>query len=212
MDGVDEAYDIVRAGYNSMAEAYREWASQIVDDHRARFLDLLERRLVAGSRVVDLGCGNGLPSTRALAERHHVLGVDISDEQIRRARHSVPTARFERANFVELDLPHDSIDAVTAFYTLTHVPRTEHSRLFGKIAGWLRPGGYLLATLSGQGATDGIQPDFVGVPMYFSGWPPDTNRELLTAAGFELLFDDVVEIAEPEGTASFHWVLATKTD
>jgi SAM-dependent methyltransferase len=205
------AHEMVRAGYNAMAEEYGDWVSRIVGDPRARFLDLLESHLDLGSRVVDLGCGQGVPSTKALAERHDVLGIDISDEQIRRARRNVPSATFQRANFAEVDLPCSSVDAVTAFYSLTHVPREEHAALFRKISRWLRPGGYLLATLSGHGETDGTQDEFIGVPMYFSGFSPQANRVLLNGAGFDLLIDEVIEMTEPEGPSSFQWLLATKT-
>jgi SAM-dependent methyltransferase len=146
-----------------------------------------------------------------MAERHEVLGIDISDEQIRRARRNVPSATFQRANFADVDLPSSSLDDVTAFYSLTHVPRDEHAALFREIARWLRPVGYLLATLSGGGETDGRQDDFIGVPVYFSGYSPETNRGLLNGAGFELLIDEVIEMTEPEGPSSFQWLLATKT-
>ena len=38
----------------------------------------------------------------------------------------------------------------------------------------------------------------------------ETNRRLLADAGFELEHDELVTIHEPEGEATFHWVLATR--
>jgi hypothetical protein len=96
---------------------------------------------------------------------------------------------------------------VTAFYSLIHVPRERHGALLRRIHGWLRPGGFLLATLS-AGGSDGIQGDFLGVPMYFSGHDADGNRELVARAGFEAVLDEVVTVAEPDGPATFHWLLA----
>jgi hypothetical protein len=46
--------------------------------------------------------------------------------------------------------------------------------------------------------------------MYFSSFPPDENTRLLRGAGFRLLRDEVVTIHEPEGDASFQWVLARR--
>jgi low temperature requirement protein LtrA len=44
--------------------------------------------------VLDLGCGSGLPATRALVDAGHtVIGVDVSREQAERARRNVPEAR-----------------------------------------------------------------------------------------------------------------------
>lgn len=44
--------------------------------------------------------------------------------------------------------------------------------------------------------------------MFFGSYPDDEARELLRAAGFELERVQVVPIEEPEGPASFLWVLA----
>ncbi len=125
-------------------------------DSRLRFLRELQARLEPGSQVVDLGCGAGIPCTAALAKQHTVLGIDISAGQVRRAQQNVPTGQFRKADLATVSLPPGSLDAVTAFYSLTHVPRTEHAEVFRRIAGWLRPGGYLLATLNPRGETAGM--------------------------------------------------------
>ena len=41
-------------------------------------------------RVLDLGCGAGVPIARRLAERYKVTGVDISERQIMLVRRNVP--------------------------------------------------------------------------------------------------------------------------
>jgi hypothetical protein len=46
--------------------------------------------------------------------------------------------------------------------------------------------------------------------MFFSSHDAETNRRLLAAAGFELVADEVVTMREPEGKATFLWVLARK--
>lgn len=204
-----EPVDVVRAGYDTIADRYLAWSALIADDPRGRFLTALLDRLQPASAVVDLGCGAGLPSTHAIASAgHQVLGVDVSPEQIRRARSNVPNASFRVAELSTLDLPAGSVDAVTAFYSLIHVPRRLHSGLFHRIRGWLRPGGLLLANFSAFGS-DGVQDDFLGVPMYFSGHDADTNRDLIAEAGFATLLDEVVTVAEPDGAATFHWILAS---
>ena len=44
--------------------------------------------------------------------------------------------------------------------------------------------------------------------MYFSSHDAATNRELLHHAGFTLLVDEQVTMREPDGLATFQWVLA----
>jgi hypothetical protein len=74
---------------------------------------------------------------------------------------------------------------------------------------WLEPDGFFLASLGSGGSPDWTG-EWLGVPIFFSGYDVETNRTLLREAGFELLLDDVVEMSEPEGEGAFLWVLAQK--
>ena len=150
-----------------------------------------------------------MPTASRLAERFTVLGVDISDVQLERARRGVPGASFVQADLVKVDFPDASFDAVVALYSLTHVPREHHPELFRRIARWLPDDGLFLASLGARGGDDWIG-EWLGVEMFFSSWDVETNRRLLHGAGFELDRDEVVTIHEPEGPATFLWVLASK--
>jgi cyclopropane fatty-acyl-phospholipid synthase-like methyltransferase len=77
-----------------------------------------------------------------------------------------------------LRLPAGSVGAVTAFYSVGHVPEQEHAALFGRIAAWLRPGGLFLAGLA-CGDTDGVDGDWLGAPMFFSSHDPATFQWVL---------------------------------
>jgi SAM-dependent methyltransferase len=206
---MDVRANIVESGYDALGERYVEWSARVDGDPRDRYLDDLSGRLPDGARVLDLGCGAGLPSTRKLAERFDVVGVDLSARQLELARKNVPGATFVLGDMTRISFPRASFAAITAFYSISHLPREEHATLLGRVVDWLEPGGLFLATL---GAGDGPDwtGDWLGVPMFFSSWDADTNRTLLRGVGFELVHDEVVEIHEPEGTVSFLWVLARK--
>jgi SAM-dependent methyltransferase len=138
------------------------------------------------------------------------VGVDLSETQLALAREAVPGATFLCDDFPSLDLPDGSFAGITALYSITHVPREEHATLFRKIARWLIDDGIFLATF-GVGGTEDCLGDFIGVPMFFSSFDGETSKELLRAAGFELLVDEVVEQYEPgEGVSRFLWVLARR--
>lgn len=127
--------EIVREGYDQIAEAFAAWRERIEGDPRDEWRDELAARLPDDARVLELGCGNGVDA-RVLAERFQVTGVDISAEQISRARAAVPAATFIQADFTEIELPSASFDAVASFYVFNHgaaratcaAPRT-HSRV-----------------------------------------------------------------------------------
>ena len=192
----------VEAGYDALGPAFAEWTSRIDGDPWERFLDEL-----VGRRVLDLGCGPGRVARR-LAGRSDVVGVDLSEEQLRLARASAPEATFVHGDFTRLDFPDSSFAAVAALNSFVHVPRAEHAELFGRIARWLEPGGLFLASLSNVGGPDRTE-HWLGVDMFFSGWDAATNSRLIREAGFELLVDEVVLMREPEyGESGFHWVFA----
>jgi SAM-dependent methyltransferase len=206
---VDERKRIVQAGYDELGPKFTAWANTIVDDPRQRFLEAFAARLPKGANVLDLGCGPGMPSTRMLAERFHVLGIDISAEQLRLARENVPRARFVEADLTSFDGPPGSFSGISAFYSITHVPREQHADLFGRIGALLEPGGLFVASLGAEGSDD-WSGEWLGVEMFFSSFDANTNRRLLREAGFGLLQDEAISIQEPEGLATFLWVLAQK--
>lgn len=200
----------VEAGYDALAPRFGEWMAKVDGDPWERFVEELAGQLSlrGTSRVLDLGCGNGEKLAR-LAGRFEVVGVDVSAEQLRLARARLPEARFVHADFAELELADESFDAVTALYSIVHVPRETHSELFARILRWLKPGGLFLASLSHVGGPDRTE-EWLGVEMFFSGFPAETNRRLVREAGFELLVEEVVFIREPECESGWLWVLARR--
>jgi cyclopropane fatty-acyl-phospholipid synthase-like methyltransferase len=204
-----DAKRIVADGYDAIAERYFEWATSF-HTPAMRWLDDLLRRLREGSDVLDLGCGWGIPFTRRLAERHRVVGVDISRRQIELARTLVPDAVFVQADAASFEHPPDSLDAVVSLFMLGHVPRDEQGLLLRRIHGWLRSGGLFLATMATSG-TEEVEPDWLGAPMFFASHTAEENRALVAAAGFQILRARVIPHHEPgHGDMSFMWLLATK--
>jgi cyclopropane fatty-acyl-phospholipid synthase-like methyltransferase len=203
----DERAQLVGEGYDAIGERFDEWREQIVGDPRERWFEELASRLYDGARVLDLGCGSGLAETQRLALRFNVTGVDVSASQVRRARANVPAARFVHADFTSLELPPATFEAVCSFYAFNHVPRDLLPTVFERVHGWLRPGGYFLVSL-GTEDTPEWTGEWLGTTMFFSGYPPETNRRLLDEAGFTRVLDEVVTFQEPEGEVTFQWVLA----
>ncbi|MDH7488260.1 MAG: class I SAM-dependent methyltransferase [Anaerolineae bacterium] len=104
--------DIVRAGYNAIAAQYM--ANRRDDSDDVRLLAELGQRLPLGAKVLDAGCGAGVPVTRALAQWFEVTGVDFSEAQIALARQNVPQARFVCADITQLDFPDGTFDAIVS--------------------------------------------------------------------------------------------------
>jgi SAM-dependent methyltransferase len=205
-----DAREIVRAGYDAIAERYAEWASSF-ETPDLRWVEDLLSRLDDGSDVLDLGCGGGRAPAQAVAARHRYTGIDLSDVQIERARQRIPHGHFLVADATHVQLEPESFDAVVTLFMFGHIPRAEQAPLLDRIRGWLRPGGWLLATMGTGGSDDLIESDWLGAPMFFASFDPETNGALLAEAGFELVRDRVITHDEPgHGPVSFMWVLARR--
>jgi 2-polyprenyl-3-methyl-5-hydroxy-6-metoxy-1,4-benzoquinol methylase len=188
--------DVVRRGYDRLAGHY-ERAYGAETKYGDWIEELLGRLPGAGGDVLDVGCGNGIPLARSLsAAGHRVTGVDISDVQVRRAQELVPEGEFIRADVTTLTFPEASFDAVTSLYALIHIPVEEQPALLGRIASWLRPGGWLLAT-TGYRAWTGTDDNWLdgGATMWWSHADAVTSRGWLEEAGLDVTQEEFV----PEG-------------
>jgi SAM-dependent methyltransferase len=173
--------DIVRTGYDALAAEYT--ASRREDSEDVRLLPELAWRLPEGAKVLDAGCGAGVPVTRILARSFDVTGVDFSEAQLALARKNVPQARFLRGDITQLDFPDGSFNAIVSYYAIIHIPRSEHRALMMKFHRILKPGGWALLCLGANDLPDDLD-KFMGAPMYWSHYDADTNLNMLSECGF----------------------------
>ena len=184
----------------------------------ARVLGLIDLR--GDEAAIDAGCGTGRV-TELLLQRlpeGSVLAVDRSGAMVEAARRRFagePRVRVERQDLSELEVG-ERVDLI--FSTATFHWIADHDRLFGRLAGALKPYGRLVAQCGGEGNISRAT-RAVGVTIqderyrdYFEGWQddknyagPQTTARRLKAAGFEEIetwlhdevaaFDSVDELA-----------------
>ena len=127
------------------------WASG--PDNLDRTLEPLSRTIGPADRVIEIGCGIGR-ITRAIADRAaHVVGVDVSQEMIDRARTAladVPNAEFLVGNGLDLSGVDDaSMDVAYSFIVFQHIPDPAVTcRYIEEIGRVLRPGGWTVFQVS----------------------------------------------------------------
>jgi cyclopropane fatty-acyl-phospholipid synthase-like methyltransferase len=210
---VDEpvsAKRVIAAGYDRLGSAFTDWQAQNPVEVTSWFLGEVLARLGEGSRVLELGCGPGTADAQLSAGRRYV-GVDLSRVQLSFAQRRVPSARFVRADFTTMIFRPASFDGVVGFYAFNHVPQEELALTFAQVFRWLRPGGHLMVSLGANDTANAIEQDWLGVPMFFAGFKPETNERLLRETGFHLEISEVREAVMKDGEVErFHWVMARR--
>lgn len=200
----------VRLGYDRASHTYAEHYCPSLAPRYLDWLYGLEALLTDNARVLDLGCGSGVPVARHLARRFRVTGVDISPVQIEHARKAVPNAEFVCEDMTQLNLPPHHFAAIVALYSLIHVPLEEQRVLLARIAAWLTLSGHLLITV-GETAWTGTEENWLGVlgvTMYWSHVDAATYRRWLIDLGFSILWEEFV----PEGDSGHRVIFAQLVD
>ena len=198
----------VESGYDRVAERYL--ATKNPEDPLAlEALEDLASLLPPEAAVLDLRCGAGILVTHWLSDKGFtVTGVDISAGQLDLARQNFPKGTFIKADMAEVTFEPGRFDAVIAFHSIIHVPRTEHPALLERVHRWLEPGGMFLATMT-VADYEGRDEDWEGwgAPMVWSHYDSETNVAMLREAGFEIHY------AEPrtgDESETWLWILARK--
>jgi len=197
----------VKYGYNAIADRYL--AERRRDSEDVRLLDEFIERLPENAKVLDAGCGAGIPISQRLSERFHVTGVDFSEAQIELARKHVPNANFLCQDMTKLDFPAKTFDGVCSYYAIIHIPREDHQPLLANFHRMLKPGGVALLCLGAENLIDDINEDYLGTRMYWSHYDTETYLKMLNECGFSMIWSKRVADETCEG-AGHLFVLVQK--
>jgi ubiquinone/menaquinone biosynthesis C-methylase UbiE len=197
----------VKEGYNTIAERYL--AERRRDSEDVGLLSDFITRLPAHARVLDAGCGAGIPISQILSERFYVTGVDFSEAQIELAKKNLPKATFLCEDMTKLNFPENTFDGVTSYYAIIHIPREEHLSLLANFHRMLKPCGLALLCLGAEHLVDDIDENYLGTRMYWSHYDTETYLRMLGDCGFSIIWSRRVEDETCEG-AGHLFVLVQK--
>jgi len=199
---------IVKEGYDSLSGAYSSSYSLSHATHYYGWLDSFLQFMPQGSRILELGCGNGIPVAQYITSQYQYLGIDISPIQIQLAQQQVPTACFQVADMTALSFPANSFKGIVALYSLIHVPIQQQPALIASMYDWLQADGYILIIV-GAGEWTGTEDDWLlsGTTMYWSHADTETYIKWFSLAGFTIEGTKFV----PEGALG-HTLLLAKSN
>ncbi|SFL08817.1 Methyltransferase domain-containing protein [Halogranum rubrum] len=200
----------VRRGYDALAEDYQRARGE--SEHDERRLDSLAERLPTDARVLDAGCGDGRPVSTRLGEHDvDVVSLDFSRSQLSLASEHLSTESLAQGDMTSLPFDADSFDAVCAFGSFIHIPKSEHEAVLREFERVLEPDGWLLFT-TGCSNWEGRNPDWLesGVAMEWDILGVDETHDLLEGVGFAVeetwVFAD--ELDDGNDDSKFPLVLA----
>jgi ubiquinone/menaquinone biosynthesis C-methylase UbiE len=212
----------VKESYDAIAEKYASEFTKADDPVRLNYIRHLFSFLKSSGKseanVLELGCGSGIPATKFMLQNDNptfrVTGNDISTAQLDYARANL-TDFGDRVTHIEddmlaLDFQDATFDAVTGFYSVIHLPREEQTLLMGKIAKWLKPGGFFLANFGVEEMDTRETNKWLAHEkgwMFWSGWGKDGSLKIVEEAGMQVLLKEALEEV---GDATFLWILAQR--
>jgi len=150
--------------------------------------------LPSGSRVLDVGCGNGFPITDALVKAgYRVVGVDGSRGMLARFRLNLPDTPTVCGDSRACPFVDKAFDAAISWGMLFHLTPSDQATAFASVSRVLKGGAPFLFTaaeIREVGDNDpGITGTMNGVTFHYYAIPD--YRTFIDQYGFEL--DDVVD-------------------
>jgi ubiquinone/menaquinone biosynthesis C-methylase UbiE len=145
---------IQRYGWDKAAGVYEEYWARQLEPAQSRLLSLAA--LLPGENVLDVACGTGLITFRAVAQvgpQGSVAGADISERMIQSAereaeRRQVKSVRFHRSDAEDLPYAPETFDAALCALGLMYFPDPVAALRTMRSA--LRPGGRAVAAVWGE--------------------------------------------------------------
>jgi SAM-dependent methyltransferase len=172
--------------YDLSAEWY---ASERVDQTGVPEALALVKTFPPGARVLDIGCGNGLPITKALlAANVQVVGIDSAPQMLARFRFNLPATHAVRAVAQTLPFANATFDGAVAWGVMFHLPQAEAIKVIASVSRVLRPGGGFLFTagevMDDSGDHVGIMN---GVEFHYYSFTTHGYRRVLADHGLRLV-------------------------
>jgi SAM-dependent methyltransferase len=165
----DEVLDPLRQAYDTRA-AWRDGLDK--EPWKLAERQAFRDRLAPGARLLEVGAGPGQDSAYFQREGLAVVAADLSPVMVEHCRAKGLEAHV--MDFLHLDFPAGSFDAVFALNCLLHVPNHDLPTVLASIRAVLRPDGLFFVGVYGgeedrEGPLDGDQ----HVPPRFFSWRTD---------------------------------------
>jgi len=141
-----------------------------------------------GSRIMDIGCGNGIPITRTLLEAgHQVVGLDSSSAMLARFHVNFPEVPAVLETIQNCPFPDSVFDAAVAWGVMFHLRADDQIRAIANVARVLKRGGAFLFTSGDVDGLEGKENAMNGVMFRYYSFSVENYRLILADNAFRLI-------------------------
>ena len=202
----EETMRDLRASYDAMAASRdgRPVAAWKVEE-RARFL--AELKAEGKTELLEIGAGPGRDGKFFQDIGLSVICTDLSPEMVALCRKKGLEAHV--MDFLHLDFPAASFDAVFALNCLLHVPKADLRSVLQKIAALLRARGLFYMGVYGGEDVEGPWPEDTYEPNRFFSYYMDTKILDIVRNVFTLVYFRRIELDTP-GPVHFQSMILRK--
>lgn len=185
-----------RDAYNRIAHAWGSARSGFFGRERG-YLDAVLSVVPKGSTMLDLGCGTGRPMAEyVIAQGHHVVGVDQSEEMLGIVRRSFPHETWVLSPMEAYDSQLVDYQGALIWDSLFHVRRTEHEPIMRRVISGLPAGGRVMLTVGGS-AHPAFTDFMYGQEFYYDSNTPEEAEAILLRLGCRLEISEFMNV--PDG-------------
>lgn len=165
------------------------WFNLTIDrlQHKAWLNAVRACGLAQDAKALDVGCGTGRWLRRYTRAGYHAIGIDPTQDMLRRVNEMGTTTPLVAALAQRLPFQNDSFDLVSAVTVVQHVAPSDQAAILREMSRVLRPGGSLLLIELIRGVAPHIFPRRMGDWIALG---QDAGLRLIHQEGQEfLLFD-----------------------
>ncbi len=175
-------------------------------EERQHFLSFLQQE--GKTSLLEIGAGTGRDSQFFHQHGLKVISTDLSPEMVKRCQQKGLTAYV--MDFLHLDFPPGSFDAIYSFNCLLHVPAQDLPAVLQKIQGLLKPAGLFYLGVYGGIEREGARPDDPNETKRFFSFHTDECMQEVTRQFFALLYFKRVHL-EGEGDLHFQSMILRRS-
>jgi len=193
--------ELNKRAWDNIAKNYDNRTKQELSQTFKEFILLIP----TNGKILDLGCGTGLPHTRYLVEKgFDVTGVDLSGEMVKIAMMNVPEATFFIQSMNEIMYEEEFQGVMSSFSMLLLTPEL-FKETASRIHSALKQGGFFYLSLNESSdvsvdSDSDVYVNIMGEEMYSRAYTLSEIEEVFLPLGFKVAgFNRLVHVSPEFG-------------